>query len=414
MSTDISTNFYLTVLAYKSYVNGSLSLSGPNLKGIEEACLTLPDKEDYRKFCIIPFIFEGIEYKNCIKYEEGQSHWCSTENNENGTTIKRGYCGTSCPLPDGEERCMTDKNDKCIFPFKFNNLTFHSCTWAYSNTAWCSTQVDSSGVHIGGSKGTCGNGCRIPPRPDDAEQKELPWKEFYNVLKDIYYQDLDIDKSLVTSDIQLKYICALSWRKEYIELRRKVANSTGSSYREMCENPAWNGLRRVNTTGVTWPVGIKSVFCRGHRPSQLIRKGTECDNAYHCMDRSDEDGCGASTQEEEDVYAISTLTEYTPIGRQPKINMSNFIESEGGTKLQVKVCDPPTVLYSEVFPSRCPSDDPKIYCNETVERIRIGEECYPYHKLCSNMDPYTNPLYSHPDHISLPELHILGLKSKGG
>ena len=53
---------------------------------------------------------------------KGQSHWCSTENSQNGTTINRGYCGSSCPLPDGEERCKTEQNELCIFPFKFNDL----------------------------------------------------------------------------------------------------------------------------------------------------------------------------------------------------------------------------------------------------------------------------------------------------
>ena len=50
MSTDTSTNFYLTVLAYKSYVNGRLTLSGPNLKGIEEA-----GGGDRKKIWVIPF-----------------------------------------------------------------------------------------------------------------------------------------------------------------------------------------------------------------------------------------------------------------------------------------------------------------------------------------------------------------------
>ena len=38
MSTNESTNFYLTVLAYKGYENGKITVSGQNLKSIDEVC----------------------------------------------------------------------------------------------------------------------------------------------------------------------------------------------------------------------------------------------------------------------------------------------------------------------------------------------------------------------------------------
>ena len=48
----------------------------------------------------------------------------------------------------------------CIFPFMYNGITYTTC--ALENDGyWCSTKVDSNGVHIGnqGNWGTCGSDC---------------------------------------------------------------------------------------------------------------------------------------------------------------------------------------------------------------------------------------------------------------
>ena len=48
----------------------------------ESTCLTTGGKwQD--KPCIFPFINEGVEYNECISYENGQ-HWCSTKVNKTG------------------------------------------------------------------------------------------------------------------------------------------------------------------------------------------------------------------------------------------------------------------------------------------------------------------------------------------
>ena len=79
----------------------------------------------------------------------------------------------------------------CVSSFQFNQKTYNSCTWEYSNTAWCSTQVDSSGVHVGGTKAICG--CKNTPRVESEKPKELIYKAYEDVLKDIIVEDLGIN-----------------------------------------------------------------------------------------------------------------------------------------------------------------------------------------------------------------------------
>ena len=55
--------------------------------------------------------------------------------------------------------CLTvagpDTGSPCIFPFTFSGVTYVSCAaWVYGGqpegTQWCSTKVDSNGVHVNG------------------------------------------------------------------------------------------------------------------------------------------------------------------------------------------------------------------------------------------------------------------------
>jgi len=53
----------------------------------------------------------------------------------------------------------------CVFPFTFSGVTYNSCAdWIYggqaAGTTWCSTKVDSSGVHVNneGNYGFCPSG----------------------------------------------------------------------------------------------------------------------------------------------------------------------------------------------------------------------------------------------------------------
>ena len=56
--------------------------------------------------------------------------------------------------------CYT-KSEKCIFPFIFRGVTYYKCTNKYDpyNKYWCSTNVNSQGIHIQGYWGYCNNIC---------------------------------------------------------------------------------------------------------------------------------------------------------------------------------------------------------------------------------------------------------------
>ena len=51
----------------------------------------------------------------------------------------------------------TKKNTPCVFPFKFQQETYHSCTNASDpkGNLWCSTKVDPDGYHLKGNWGFC-------------------------------------------------------------------------------------------------------------------------------------------------------------------------------------------------------------------------------------------------------------------
>jgi len=56
-------------------------------------------------------------------------------------------------------QCLTTGGQACVFPFKFGAVTFNSCTTAGGYAPWCSTKVDSNGVHVGGNFGDCSANC---------------------------------------------------------------------------------------------------------------------------------------------------------------------------------------------------------------------------------------------------------------
>ena len=50
-----------------------------------------------------------------------------------------------------------------MIPFKYNDVTHNTCAHD-EDGFWCSTKIDSFGIHVGGEGnwGTCGPNCPLP------------------------------------------------------------------------------------------------------------------------------------------------------------------------------------------------------------------------------------------------------------
>merc|ERR1711983_386761 len=86
------------------------------------------------------------------------------------TTTTTTTVTTTTTIASSSSACLTvsgpDTGSACIFPFTFNGVRYVSCAeWVYGGEnqgqKWCSTKVDSSGVHVNGEGkyGICGSDC---------------------------------------------------------------------------------------------------------------------------------------------------------------------------------------------------------------------------------------------------------------
>ena len=53
--------------------------------------------------------------------------------------------------------CMTLEGTQCVFPFKYQDVEYYSCTYAASPVAWCATKVDPNGTVVTNNWGDCAN-----------------------------------------------------------------------------------------------------------------------------------------------------------------------------------------------------------------------------------------------------------------
>ena len=84
------------------------------------------------------------------------------------------FIGSLLPNTEGgrlqRDVCQTisgpGANKPCIFPFRYNGVTYNTCTLVSSdeNKPWCSTLVDENNNHVpgGGHYGDCGPKCPLP------------------------------------------------------------------------------------------------------------------------------------------------------------------------------------------------------------------------------------------------------------
>lgn len=179
------------------------------------------------KPCIFPFILNNQKYNSCTDIlDSSGNYWCSTKVDINGKHISGnwGYCNNFCPkdsrptlsptrlttpnptpyptpikcyntitnslvldnfcnnncpgqccskeicncdLTDNsrfkKEICNTEEGKRCVFPFKYKDKIYSSCTSDYSigGKKWCSTRVDKDNNHIENLKewGYCSKDC---------------------------------------------------------------------------------------------------------------------------------------------------------------------------------------------------------------------------------------------------------------
>merc|ERR1712154_661452 len=132
--------------------------------------------------CVFPFKYKDVEYYECT-YAESPLPWCATQTDSSGSVVtgKWGDCQistssscTACTTTGGPA-----SGQDCVFPFTYNGVTHNSCAdWVYggqtSGTTWCSTKVDSSGVHVNneGNYGFCPDSAQcttsVAPRSNSA------------------------------------------------------------------------------------------------------------------------------------------------------------------------------------------------------------------------------------------------------
>merc|ERR550532_332064 len=96
--------------------------------------------------------------------------WCATLTDSQGVVVtnKWGDCDTgslsSCqPETISLPSCTTQSgpypNQACVFPFRYNGVTYTSCTNQDKSDAWCSTNTTLAGTHIPGYFGYCPSSC---------------------------------------------------------------------------------------------------------------------------------------------------------------------------------------------------------------------------------------------------------------
>lgn len=132
------------------------------------SCVKCDDKP-----CEIPACCESGNYVHdvcgcCPVCARAPGKRCGGPWGISGTCSKDLACFRSCEcatLPSAAD----DQKHKCIFPFKYQEITYNGCTTNHSDNGdrWCAFEVDEAGVVLDGKWGDCNDAC-----PHDGEGEE--------------------------------------------------------------------------------------------------------------------------------------------------------------------------------------------------------------------------------------------------
>ena len=84
--------------------------------------------------CTFPFVYEGVEYNECVWDDKGA--WCSTKTNNqnNHETGKEGACSTKCPIKphsENQSNWIHAQADRKIFQSLFMYLLLNTTFGSY-------------------------------------------------------------------------------------------------------------------------------------------------------------------------------------------------------------------------------------------------------------------------------------------
>merc|ERR1719477_524079 len=160
--------FTMNIFLVLTMISSSMSLPSDRVKGllarIPNTCATRTGES-----CVFPFTYKGVEHYHCT-YADSPTSWCATMTDSQGVVVTNrwGDCETSSLSSCQEEQislpsCTTQSGpypgQPCVFPFRYNGVTYTSCTTQNKSEAWCSTNTTLAGTHIPGYFGYCPSSC---------------------------------------------------------------------------------------------------------------------------------------------------------------------------------------------------------------------------------------------------------------
>jgi len=252
-----------------------------------------------------------------------------------------------------ETICITDSgasaHKPCIFPFKFNGVTYTTCTWVSSHLTehkpWCSTMVDESGHHIGGMGkwGNCAPGCPIPP-----DNRAVP------VPQDKKGGD---SGELCTAD---QFACGDSGKC--------IPQRWVCDYHKDCENgeDEYNNCPPPDCESGKFSCGNykwNATYC--------IPPHYRCDKTYDCHDKSDESNCNYRQKHEGDH-------ECKPVKKDDAAG-SLWIPKED-------VCDGYYDCRDKSDEENCGDKKKGVSCELSEFQCRNGEKCIQKYQKCNHRD----------------------------